>query len=225
MIRRWSKPGAHLQQSLLIKQCFSEGRYKDRNHKVVKVEYLKEKEDCFDLIMESNHNFAISAGVFIHNSGHDSNINKNLVMKVTEQYKKKFYNTSLPNFDFPGPVVFTCNGRDTDYSALMVIKGLENVMHVRFRTNTWNLDLLDEVIDFYACKHSIPVTITFMRYTDPTNIPVGHMKYYDFHKSILNMYYCLCREEQQRILDSNGTEDRMIGMCGTPESSYCRDCG
>ena len=158
------------------------------------------------------------------NSGHDSNIQKELVLKVTSKYPKKFYNTSLPNFDFPGPVVFTCNGRDTDYSALMVIRDLENLMHVRFRTNTWNLDLLGEVISFYVYRHNVPVTITFMRYTDPTNIPVGHMKYYDFRRSILNMYYCLCKEKQVEILEKYGLENKMVGVCGTVESSRCRDC-
>jgi len=44
------------------------------------------------------------------NSGNDSNSQKELVLEKTEQYRLKFFNTSVPNFDFPDPVVFTCNG-------------------------------------------------------------------------------------------------------------------
>jgi len=162
------------------------------------------------------------------NSGHDSNIQKELVLEVTNKYPKKFYNTSLPNFDFPAPVVFTCNGRDTDYSAMMVVKNLRNVMMVRFRANLWNLDLLDEVVSFYA--HLIPVTITFMRYTDLANIPIKYREHYEIRKSILNMYYRLSKVKQMEIVEKypgpmkGSFSQRMVGMCGTPDSSYCRDC-
>jgi hypothetical protein len=159
------------------------------------------------------------------NSGHDSNLQKDLVLKSTSRYEHRFYNTSLPNFDFPAPVVFTCNGRDTDNSALMVVKGLENVMHIRFRTNLWNLDLLEEVIFFYTHVHYVPVTITFMRYTDIGNIPLKFREYYDFRKSILNMYYCLCKEKMIEISEKYAVHSKIVGTCGTVESSYCKDCG
>jgi len=38
------------------------------NHKVVKVEWLEERMDCGDLEVEKYHNFAVDAGVIIHNS-------------------------------------------------------------------------------------------------------------------------------------------------------------
>lgn len=38
------------------------------NHKVVKVEYLEERQDCYDIEVEKYHNFALSSGVFVHNS-------------------------------------------------------------------------------------------------------------------------------------------------------------
>ncbi|MBU1038061.1 MAG: DNA gyrase subunit A [Candidatus Omnitrophica bacterium] len=38
------------------------------NHKVTRVEFIKETEDVFDLTVENTHNFALSAGVFVHNS-------------------------------------------------------------------------------------------------------------------------------------------------------------
>jgi len=40
----------------------------NRNHKVVRVEFLKEFANVYDLTIEKTHNFALSAGVFVHNS-------------------------------------------------------------------------------------------------------------------------------------------------------------
>ncbi len=38
------------------------------NHKVLRVDYLIEKEDTFDIEVDGNHNFAVTNGVFLHNS-------------------------------------------------------------------------------------------------------------------------------------------------------------
>lgn len=38
------------------------------NHKVVSIIYLDCKEDVYDITVSNNHNFALSAGVFVHNS-------------------------------------------------------------------------------------------------------------------------------------------------------------
>ena len=38
------------------------------NHKVVKTQILKEKEDVYDLTIDELHNFALDAGIFVHNS-------------------------------------------------------------------------------------------------------------------------------------------------------------
>lgn len=42
--------------------------YEILNHKVVRVEYLDECEDVYDIEVADNHNFALAAGVFVHNS-------------------------------------------------------------------------------------------------------------------------------------------------------------
>jgi hypothetical protein len=157
------------------------------------------------------------------NSGNDSNVHREYVIQATSQFKDKFYNTSIPQFDFPGPVTFTCNGRDTDYSAMMVSKGLENLMAVRFRTNLWNLDLLYEVIAYYAQRHHIPVTITFMRYMNFDNIPEQYRLFYVYKKSILNEYYILNPDKQNEVSANYAHE--LVGTCGKPWSSFCRDCG
>jgi actin-like ATPase involved in cell morphogenesis/intein/homing endonuclease len=38
------------------------------NHKVKSVTFLEEKEDVYDLTIDSHHNFALSSGVFVHNT-------------------------------------------------------------------------------------------------------------------------------------------------------------
>lgn len=38
------------------------------NHKVKEVKFIENKEDVYDLTIQDNHNFALSAGVFVHNS-------------------------------------------------------------------------------------------------------------------------------------------------------------
>jgi DNA gyrase subunit A len=38
------------------------------NHKVVKVEFLDQREDVYDLTIDKYHNFALAAGVIVHNS-------------------------------------------------------------------------------------------------------------------------------------------------------------
>lgn len=37
------------------------------NHRIVKVEQLEEKEDVYDITVKETHNFALEAGIFVHN--------------------------------------------------------------------------------------------------------------------------------------------------------------
>jgi len=162
------------------------------------------------------------------NSGNDSNHLKATVLMSTEKYKKKFFNTSIPNFEFPGPVVFTCNGRHIDKAFLCVTYDIENLMMVRFRSNTWNQELLALAVDEYCFALDIPVTITFMRYESIDMIPRDHQKHYELKRSIKNEYYIMKREMKEKILAQHAnivlnTAD--VKMCGTLDSSYCRDCG
>lgn len=152
------------------------------------------------------------------NSGHDSNIDRNMVISSTEKYKQKFYNTSIPNFDFPGPVVFTCNGNQ-----LHLINPAKNIMFVRVRVSMWNLDDVDKAVDCYLIQQKIPVVLTFMRYYKEENIKPEFKEYYVFTQHILNSYWCLTPEGQKTImLKYKGTG---VKTCGTPYSSFCVDCG
>ena len=40
----------------------------NQNHKVIKKEFLNKNEDVYDLTVEVTHNFALSCGIFVHNS-------------------------------------------------------------------------------------------------------------------------------------------------------------
>jgi len=160
------------------------------------------------------------------NSGHDSNRQKKLVLDVTAEYPRKFYNTSLMNFDFPGPVVFTANATDTDHSVFLVRRELcENLMFVRVRTNTWNLPLLEAACHHYTVN-GIPVVITFMRYRDMRHIPPGAWPSYSSEKHIINEWYRLHASLREYIFSHFRQKyGDLVRMCGTIESSYCRDCG
>ena len=52
-----------------VPEGFAHGRIKTwKNHKVKSVEYILEREDVYDLTIQNTHNFALSAGIFVHNS-------------------------------------------------------------------------------------------------------------------------------------------------------------
>ncbi len=42
--------------------------YISQNHKVINVQFLEEREDVYDLTIDGTRNFALAAGVFVHNS-------------------------------------------------------------------------------------------------------------------------------------------------------------
>ena len=43
----------------------------------------------------------VGDGIVRINSGHDSNIGRDKVIRATEQYPRRFFNTSIAKFDFP----------------------------------------------------------------------------------------------------------------------------
>ena len=50
------------------------------NHKVVRVEWLKERQDTYDLCIENTPNFPIASGIFVHNS------NLEAVSEILDEY-------------------------------------------------------------------------------------------------------------------------------------------
>ena len=153
------------------------------------------------------------------NSGNDSNNQKKLVVEKTIDFPRKFYNTSIPKFNLPGPVVFTCNGGKS--GKLKLVEDIGNLMFVRVRTNSWDKETTKKAIDYYLNK-DVPVVLTFMRYYNGDLIPEEFKKDYKWEKHILNEYYCIKQEAIIKIMEEyKGTGVR---MCGTPYNSTCIDC-
>src|SRR3989338_1427356 len=125
------------------------------------------------------------------NDGNDSNVQRELVIKGCQNYKMKFYNTAIPVCDleeFDAPVVLTVNpGKKTDTEACLLMNIPKNLMFVRIRTNTWNLNLVDVAADYYS-ERKVPVALTFMRYYTEV-LPKEHENYYTFRKNIINSYW------------------------------------
>ena len=128
------------------------------------------------------------------NSGLDSNLQKDIVLERTRHLPHKFYNTSLPNFDFPGPVVFTANpGWLHEKSEKFQLppgnlKECANIMFVRFRiadpTDRWVALVRTAAMPWQA--KGIPIVLTFMRYTKEPSVnyagdgtPFEHVRHFD----------------------------------------------
>ena len=155
------------------------------------------------------------------NSSHDSNLERDKVIETAARYEHVFFNTAIPRFDFPGPVVFTCNA----HHLILVQDPPKNIMYVRFRVATNNLEDADKAVEHYWVKHQIPVVMTFMRYYDEASVPDKDS--YEWRKSVINNYWMIKPEVMIKIMSRWNHKDPPIygvRMCGTPYSSFCGDC-
>ena len=101
-----------------------------------------------------------------------------------------------------------------------------NLMFVRVRVSPSNAVAVREAVARWtACD--VPVVLTFMRYYDVEVPAVRHWSFtgptHTFKKHILNSYWCP-RPEFMRAVMAEFVENRLVTMCGTLESGYCRDC-
>lgn len=163
------------------------------------------------------------------NDGNDSNHKREDVIEAMKPYPMKFYNTSMPKHleDFDAPVVLTVNpGKKTDKSAALLESIPENLMFVRIRVNTWNLDLVDEVVEHYA-KADIPIVLTFMAYYKG-DIPEGHKDNYVYRTRTMNSYYAITTDAWESIM-SRYKYNKWVYSCGKIEGekgiTSCRHCG
>lgn len=161
------------------------------------------------------------------NDGNDSNIDKEEVIKATQIYPNKFYNTSIPNLQsFDAPVVLTINpGNITDTDFNVVTQIPKNLMFVRIRVNTWNLDkVVWPATHFYTSK-GVPVVFTFMAYYNET-VPAEHKSNYIFKKRTLNSYWCIRPEVWKGIMDIYKT-NKLVYSCGANYTGTisCKNCG
>ncbi len=159
------------------------------------------------------------------NDGNDSNNRRDLVEEMTDQYPRKFFNTSMP-VDLEGfvdPVVLTVNpGGMTDTDAHLVDPVPPNLMFVRFRVNLWNLDLCDRVVEHYT-ERGVPVVLTAMAYYRKKVI-AGHEDGYTFKKRTLNSYHVLKPEKGAEIM-VRYAGNKLVFSCGSSLTDYaCRHC-
>lgn len=171
------------------------------------------------------------------NCGHDSNIEREKVIEESRSYDDVFFNTSIPKFDFPGPVVFTANAQE-ESSAHYIMSA--NMMFVRLRVSATNLDFIEDAVRYYTGGRK-PVVLTFMAYYDgdppgcvkrddgcwfknPVNNRIGKL-IYTWKKRHINSYWCPTPVFIRSVLrDMNKIGGRLVTMCGTPDSPWCRDC-
>jgi len=160
------------------------------------------------------------------NDGNDSNNQRELVIAAAEEYEHVFFNTSMPKdlAGFDRPVVLTVNpGKKTDRSAHLIDPVPTNLMFVRFRVNTWNLELCDQAVEHYT-ERGIPVMLTFMRYYTE-DLPEGHAQNYAFRKKILNHYWDISTEGWDMIM-SRYVDNNLVYSCGRSHSAFlCSRCG
>ncbi len=157
------------------------------------------------------------------NDGNDSNHQRDLVVSATEQYKHRFFNTSMLPLDFPAPVVLTVNRNDSDF--IKIKHPPVNLMFVRVRVTTWNLRLVQEIVDWYTFR-KVPVVLTFMAFFT-SKIPKGHRYYYSERKRTLNEYRAISHSSWKEIMRFY-SRNSLVHSCGTedaPEGSLCMNCG
>lgn len=161
------------------------------------------------------------------NDGNDSNVDRQLVISSTRNYPHKFYNTSkdLSLDEFPGPVVLTVNPREMiDESFLHALS--DNLMFVRALTNTWNLKLVDKIVDYYTSP-KIPVILTFMAYHNKESIPGKYHDDYTYRRRTLNSYWAIT-EFSWNLIMLRYYSNHLVYSCGTEGetgTTLCKHCG
>jgi len=157
------------------------------------------------------------------NDGNDSHHRQEEVMDACAYYRDKFYNTSCPDdLDlYDGPVVLTTNPGDrTDKHA--TLRCSKNLMAVRVRTNTWNLRIVQDAVNFYT-PHTA-VFLTFMAYHDLDDIPQSHRRNYTYRKRTLNEYWAIMPFAWREVMEEFA-DYPWVYSCGEGGRSGCRQCG
>ena len=165
------------------------------------------------------------------NDGNDSNVQRDVVIEMTKQFPMKFYNTAIPkNFDkFDAPVVLTVNpGKLTDKSFHKLDEIPKNLMMVRVRTNTWNMEsVVFPSVEYYTTL-GVPVVLTFMAYHNEDNIPISRKLQYIHRKRTLNEYWAIRTDTWHSIMEEFWN-NYLVYSCGKVEGELgktgCRYCG
>jgi len=162
------------------------------------------------------------------NDGNDSNVNREHVITESMAYEQRFYNTAIPRDlgSFPGPVVLTVNpGAMTDVVWHKVDPIPKNLMFVRFRANAWNMNMCNDVVQYYSV-HDVPVVLTFMAYfIEPQRaIEFGYI----LRTRTLNSYWAITTAKWREIM-ARYQDNKWVYSCGRIEGELgdtkCRFCG
>jgi hypothetical protein len=160
------------------------------------------------------------------NDGNDSNCERDLVEKTAQQYDDYFFNTADPREldTFSGPVVLTVNpGSMTDHDFCKLLEIPKNLMFVRVRVNTWNVETVVVPSIRHYTGMNTPVILTFMAYyTEP--VPKSEMDTYIWKKRTSNSYYCMEQDYVDQIMDYF-SDDPLVYKCGFKDTYDCSRCG
>jgi len=179
----------------------------------------------------------VGDGIVRVNAGHDSNIERELAIEQASRYKNYFFNTSIPNFDFPAPVVYTANReeelppRSHSYPPNIVPA---NLMFVRLRVSASNLDKMLSLITSWVLA-DVPVVLTFMAYYEDEELEcVKRFSHpylstvdtlYEKKVHVKNTYWCATEQMKRAVCEILQVgRNRLLSMCGTITSSRCKDC-
>lgn len=114
--RVWITNGSvdrYIPKDCVIPEGFRRGRCKiGKNHKIISIEYLHQPCRVYDLTIEDNPNFALAAGVFVHNS-----------KDIADSFAGSIWNAILHNPGIPVP-------SKTVASAIAGINGRKNTFGV-----------------------------------------------------------------------------------------------
>jgi len=186
------------------------------------------------------------------NCEHDSNIEREKVIKAAQKYKNYFFNTSIPNFDFPGPVVFIANPKeeqDLVVPETIPVKHLDNIMFVRLHVSPTNLSKIVFMIQHWRFFY-VPIVLTFMAYYDqnppgtiiPPREKLQHTAWdeniriledrsefgriaYQWRKRHIDSYWCPTEAFMSYVTKKMKKEGgKLVTRCGTVGSNQCKDC-
>lgn len=173
----------------------------------------------------------VGDGIVRMNCGNDSNNQRNLVIETAKQYKHFFFNTSVRNLDFPGPVVLTVNPHEEAPAwapHYLYNEVPKNLMFIRLRVSGTNLGHIDDAVEWWTDYH-VPVVLTFMAYYDrhpavnEEEVGLRASACYEWRIRHINSYWCATKAFMQRVLDRY-KHNRLVSMCSSLNSGYCRDC-
>jgi hypothetical protein len=170
----------------------------------------------------------VGEGICRINCGNDSNNQREKVIDAALAYKNFFFNTSVMRLDFPGPVVLTVNPREEANFHHPPTDVPQNLMFVRVRTSATNLPLVDQAVKEWTSVQ-VAVVLTFMAYYDHEPLVSEDVQEnfgqpcYEWRVRHINSYHC-CTQSFMRWVLSRYTSNRLVSMCGSIASGYCKDC-